>query len=190
MIKNKKAKKHGITNLTSQPINPIDALVRKLDLVSCEMETIWGAGVLHSLCTSETSAKFMVVKNRLDQSIKENDYDTVKRDSEILMRGWNKMEAEAREAGHKPHGVDSVWYVSSQNGLEYIVCKHELDSARLVAAYPKKASSVYTLADIAKMIERESLPNNLSGDKDTFIKNMIEKKDLGFYKVPNDEIPF
>jgi hypothetical protein len=190
MIKNRKAKKHGISNLAAQPVNPVDALVRKLDLVSCEMETIWGAGVLHSLCTPETSAKFMVVKDRLDQSIQGNDYDTVKRDSEILIRGWQKIDAEAREAGHKPHGVDTVWYVAGKDGLEYIICKHELDSARLVAAHPDKASSVYTLADIAKMIERESLPNNLSGDKDTFLKKMMEKKDLVNYQVPIDEIPF
>ena len=132
----------------------------------------------------------MTAIDKLDLAIQSGDYDDVKKRSEVLARGWLKMEEETLAAGHKPHGVDTVWYVAGKDGLEYIVCKHELDSARLVAAHPDKASSVYTLADIAKMIERESLPNNMTQDSDTFLKRMFEKKAVDNSPMESDEIPF
>ena len=86
-----KSKRTGSTNLNQQPISPIDALLRQLDVVAVEMETSWGSGVLHALCTPETSAKFMRVKDALDQAIQGGDYDNVKAKSESLNRGWKKM---------------------------------------------------------------------------------------------------
>lgn len=189
-MKNRKAKKFGTSGVNQIPVSPIDALVRKLDLLSCEMESRWGMGVLHGLCTAETSAKFMRVKFKLDEAIQTGDYDLVKQHSENLAKGWLKMESEALAAGHAQH--PEAWYVASPaaDGVEYIICKHRADTARMVALFPAKASSIYALEDIAKIIDRESLINHLSNpvdDKFTEIMKRVTKDDG---KPLNDVIPF
>jgi hypothetical protein len=181
-------KRTGTTNLNEQPVSPLDALVRKLDLVAVEMETKWGYGVLHGLCNAETSAKFMKVKLALDDAIRIGDYDLVKAKSESLIRGWQKMEEEAIANGHKTHPTD-IWYVCSpEEGIEYIVCKHEGDSARIAAIWPDRASVIYTLADIARMIENGSLTK--LGDKMKGCPEKVEKPKSWVGELLEDSIPF
>lgn len=190
-MKNKKAKKFGSSGLNNIPVSPIDALVKKLDLLSCEMEARWGVGVLHGLCEPETSAKWMRVKFKLDEALLVGDYDLVKQHSENLAKGWLKMEAEAVQAGHDQHV--EAWYVASPNanGLEYVVCRHRADTARVVAMYPEKASSVYSLEDIARMIERESLPNHMTKpEEDKFTQILARKDNPQKSERLNDEIPW
>lgn len=153
----KKTEKKSLTKFNEQPVSPVDALVRKLDMVAHDMETRWGSGVLHNLCASETSAKFMRVKLALDDAIQGGDYDTVKAKSESLIRGWLKMEQEAKDGGYLK--TVEAWYVCDKSGIEYIVCKHEGDTARMAALYPSRASAIYSLADIARMIENGSVVN-------------------------------
>lgn len=175
----RKSKKVGVTKADCIPVSPLDALVRKLDLVACELETRWGYGVLHSLAGSDTAAKWVKVKDKLDDAILGGDYDTVKKYSEMLIRGWEALERETLEAGHKPHGVDTVWFVASPNsGIEYIICKNDLDAARLVVQWPEKASSVYRLGDLAKMIEAGSLPQNLSKEDPFMVQIMASREKL------------
>lgn len=191
-MKNKKAKTFGSKNMATIPVSPIDALIKKLDVVACEMETKWGTGVLHALCTPETSAKFIKVAHRLDDAIASGDYDHVKRESEILMRGWKKMEEEAIAAGHGSFPKDRVWYVSHPDAelkIDYIICQHDVDARRLAAMYPQKASSIFTLKDVAEMIKRESLPENLSRDKNDQLKRIFDNKPV-MADLINDEIPF
>lgn len=180
--------RYGSTRLSETPINPIDALVRSLDLVAVEMETRWGKGVLFSLCNPETAAKFIRVKESLDQAIATGDYDVVKQKSESLKRGWQLMNDEAIANGHKTHPTD-IWYVCSpEKGIEYIVCKHEIDSSRIAAIWPNKASSIYTLADIARMIERQSL--SFLGAKIKGCPEKINVKKTDTEMFLEDEIPF
>ena len=184
---NTKSKRTGLTKFNEQPISPVDALVRKLDLVALDMETRWGAGVLHSLCTPETSAKFMRVKEALDEAIRGGDYDTVKAKSESLIRGWQKMESEAIEAGHKIGHVTDIWFCCSPNsGIEYIFCKNELDSSRMAAQYPSRVSAIYTFADIARMIEAGSVVN-IAGPRK---QEVLTKVKSWSEELLSDEVPW
>lgn len=182
-----KSSKKSLTKLNEMPISPVDALVRKLDIVALEMETKWGRGVLHGLCTPETSAKFMRVKLALDDAISGGDYDTVKAKSESLIRGWQMMEKEAIEAGHKKGHVTDIWFCCSpQMGIEYIICKNEMDASRMVAQYPQRASAIHTLADIAKMIEDGSVVNLEKPRKE----ELVQKAKSWTEELLQDRVPF
>ena len=160
------------TSLAETPVSPIDALCKKLDECAYDMETRWGRGVLQSLCTSETSAKWCRVSNKVDTAIQGGDYDTVKSSTESLIRGWKKMEEEAISMGYSTKMHGQVWFVCSPEaeGIEYIVCKNELDSARMAALYPAKASSIYTLKDIARMIDAQSVTKMPKKEREYFTK--------------------
>lgn len=188
----KKLKKLSVSKANEQPASPIDALVRKLDLVAHDAEIAWGQGVLYGLCNPETAAKFMRVKAALDEAIQGGDYDTVKQKSESLIRGWQAMENEAIQAGHEKGHITNICYVASPNGIEYILCKNDLDASRAMVQHPDKASAIFTFAQIAEMLENGSLKVFMEPDKENL------KKVIGFSKpvlndidkVLNDKIPF
>lgn len=180
-------KKISNSRFDEMPQNPLDALIRRLDLVAHEMETSWGRGVLHGLCTPETSARFMRVKLALDDAIAGGDYDTVKAKSESLIRGWQALEKEAIEAGHKKGHVTNIWFCASpQSGIEYIICKNELDSARMAAQWPEKASAIFTLADIVRMIENGSVVNIEGKAKE----HIVQKAKTWSEELLDDRVPF
>lgn len=182
-MKNRKS----ISRFNEQPVSPLDAIIRKLDVVAVDMEAKWGSGVLHGLCTADTSAKFMRVKLALDDAISGGDYDTVKSKSESLIRGWQQMEREAIEAGHKIGHIADIWFCCSPKmGIEYIICKNEMDASRMVAQYPHRASAVFTLAEVAKMIESGSVVNLDQPRKD----EIITKSKSWAEEVLGDEVPW
>src|SRR5665213_3354910 len=110
----KKFTRKSVTKLDQFPVSPIDAVLKKLDLVAAELETLWGAGVLQNLATPDTVARWLRVKVALDDAITGGDYDTIKAKSESLIRGWQKLEAEAIDAGHDQGKMrDRVWLVCS-----------------------------------------------------------------------------
>ena len=185
-VKSKRSSKSGLAEM---PISPIDRLLKSLDLVAHEMEVKWGAGVLQNLATPDTTAKWLRVKDKLDEAIQGGDYDTVKTKVESLIRGWQLLEREALEAGHDQGKMrDQVWMVVSpeSEGIEYVVCKHELDAARMAAQYPAKANVIYTLTQIAKLLDAQSVvklpPRELS--------SMFGKTEKPFSQILDDEIPF
>ena len=182
------SKRKALTNMAEMPLSPIDALLKKLDLLMVEMESKYGAGLLPTLCSKETAAKFIRVNSSLDAAIKSNDYDTVLLKVESLKKGWLKMEQEAKESGMlKPV---EAWYVCSpEDGIEYIICKHEKDSSLIVAQNPSKASCVYTLSDIATMIENASV-TRLTPKERQYFKDEAKKSKTAFENYLNDEIPF
>lgn len=181
----KKSTRKATTKFDQTPINPIDRILKDLDVVACEMETKYGAGILPNLCAPETSAKFLRVKDALDEAIQSGDYDTVKQKVESLKRGWLKMEQEAKDSGNLEQ--IEAWYVFDNGGIEYIVCKHEGDAARMAALHPSKANVIYSLADVARMIQQGSVVNFTKREVDTF-KAEIARPSIG--QIIDDEIPY
>lgn len=180
------AKRKAVTKLDNIPVSPIDALCKRLDEVASRLETIWGAGVLHTLATPETSAKWCRVRDRFDAAIASGDYDAVKQTSESLTRGWLKLEEEAIAAGHdRERYKGQVWYVCDKGDIEYCVVQNELDAARLAALHPNKASSIYTLQDIVRMIEKNSVVNLPKEEAKYF-----NDKAQSLSEILNDKIPF
>jgi hypothetical protein len=148
------------------------------------MEAKYGAGILPTLCTPETAGKFIKVNAALTDAIHGGDYDLIKLKVESLKRGWLKMEEEAIASGYLK--TVEAWYVlSPEDGIEYIICRNEADSAILVAQNPAKANCIYTLADLARMIENGSVTRLTPSEKNYFGKVLSETEE----KL-DDEIPF
>ena len=184
MIKRKKQQPMAET-----PVSPIDALVRKLDLVAHEMEAKYGAGVLPSICTPETAAKWVRVNDALSDAIGNGDYDTVKAKTESLARGWLKMEEEAKASGYLK--MVEAWYVTSPQaqGIEYIVVKNRIDAAIVVAQNPSKAACVYALEDIANLIDKASL--RIPAKEAKYFKDeAVKAKKSWSEELLNDQVPF
>ncbi len=184
--KGKKHTKRSASRFNETPVNPIDAVIKKLDLVACEMEAKYGAGILPNLCTPETASKFMRINGELGDAIQAGDYDKVVVKTDSLIRGWKRMETEARDSGNL--NQIEAWYVSDKGGIEYIVVKHERDSARMAALYPSRASAIYTFSDIAKMIESGSVVNCVVPETKLFSE--IVKKQSWSEELLEDRVPF
>jgi hypothetical protein len=184
----KKVKKLAASDMAEMPISPIDALLKKLDQVAYDLETLWGAGVLQNLATPDTAARWLRVKVALDKAIEGGDYDTIKAKSESLIRGWQKLEAEAIEAGHDQTRMrGKVWVACSpDNGIEYIICKHELDAARMAALEPQHANVIYTLPQIAKLLDAQSVVNMPK----SHLASIFGKTEKPFSEILEDEIPW
>jgi len=184
--KNPMTKRKATTALNVTPISPIDRVVKELDMVACEMETRWGSGTLPQLAAPDTCAKFLRAMKRFDDALESKDYDTVKAAVENLIKGWRKLEQEALAAGHSAQ--PNAWYVTSPeaNGVEYIVAKNELDASLLAARFPTKASSIYTLQQIAALIDSQSV-TKLTPREKSYFRDMAKKNSD---PLPNDEIPW
>lgn len=180
--------KKSSTRLNQIPISPLDALLHRLDEVAFGMEQRWGAGCLTSLCKPETAAKWVRVKEALDQAILGGDYDTVKAKSESLARGWKLMEQEAIEAGHNLP-ITGIWYVTLENGIQYAFAENELKAAQLVARNPAMASSVFTLEHIAEMLSKGSV-DMLNAAHERYLTEEIKQRKIPMGKIIEDEIPF
>lgn len=185
----KKPPRMAASKLDGIPTSPIDALLKRLDALAAELETRWGAGVLINLVTPETAAKWIRAKEGLDAAIQSQDYDAVKVRMENLMKGWQRLEQEAIESGHEQGKFkEQVWCVASPeaNGIEYFVAKNELDAARFVAAFPSKANVTYTLAQIAKLLDAQSVVKLPAKE----LNAMFKKTEKPFSEALGDSIPF
>ena len=174
----KKIKPRSLTKINETPVSPIDALVRQLDIIAHEMELKWGQGCLFGFCKPETAAKFIKVKNALDQAIQIGDYDLVAQKVQSLTKGWHLMEQEALEQEAKKKLMEGVSYVvAPHTGIEYIVVKNDLMAGRVMALYPNKASAIFTLDQVAEMIEKNS-----------FLKPELEKEYFN-EKIKESKLP-
>ncbi len=183
----KPTRRKASSGLAESPIGPIDALLKSLDLVAANMEAKYGAGILPTLCTPETAGKFIKVNAALTDAIQSGDYDTVKAKVESLKRGWLKLEEEAIASGYLK--TIEAWYVVSPNdGVEYAFVRNEADAAILAAQMPKKASSIFTLADLARMLENGSVTRLTKPEKNYFGKVLKEQSETE--EKLDDEIGF
>ena len=181
----KRTNRKASSGLATTPVSPCDALVKSLDLVATDMEARYGAGILPTLCTPETAGRFMKVNAALTEAIRSGDYDKILLKVASLKRGWLKMEEEAKASGYLKHV--EAWYVASpEDGICYIICKHEADSAILAAQNPKQANCIYTLADIARLLENASV-TRMTPKELKYFKGEAKQE---FEGILNDTLPF
>jgi hypothetical protein len=190
----KKTSRKSSSSLAEKPASPFDSLLKSLDLVAANLEAKYGAGILTSLCTPDTAAKFTRVSQSLDDAIKSQDYDTIKAKVESLKRGWLKMEEEAIASGYLK--TVEAWYVCApESGIQYIIAKHEADTAILAAQYPAKTSIIYSLAAIAQLIESQAVVNLTMKESAYFREKAKERADeaqkvKSCSEILADAIPF
>lgn len=73
-----------------------------------EMHAKWGYGVLPTLVPIEWAKRFRSQQQKFDHAVWDHDVDAVARHGEAMLRAYDKLDALAVEAGHKPADPD-VW---------------------------------------------------------------------------------
>jgi hypothetical protein len=159
--------------------------VKPLDRVTWEMEMKWGVGRLPGLVSVETAAKYGTAKAKLDTAIDANDVAEVQKRTEVMMRAWRALDAEASKAGHTPV-KPQAWSWRGDDGQAYAICKENADAITYGKTAPPGVR-IYSLEEVGRIIEYFERQAPVAGEaKETFPGALLNIKggDL------DDEIPF
>lgn len=93
----------------SCPVRSPSEVLRRLDQVAFEIENAWGnVERLLAVQEPEWRSKFEAQLSRLNDAIDANDAETIMKAAPGMERAWRKLDALAREKGHRPPG-ETVW---------------------------------------------------------------------------------
>jgi len=164
----------------------INGALKPLDAIARDMEARWGAGRLQELVSLETSSKFEVAKAKLDVAIHNNDVERVVSRAAVLVRGWQALDKEAQERGHKPAPPD-IWIANApaedrKEALSIAIAKDNSD-----ATLAQTDITVYTLVEIARIVRAWKSQNSVATVKDLFPGSVVKRIDGDAFE---DEIPF
>jgi len=164
----------------------IDGALKPYDKLVTDLETKWGYDRLPQLVSPETAAKFQTAKAKMDAAIayEKNAQEAVNKIG-VMMRGWQALEKEAMQNGHKPFPPD-VWIacVDEEHGkppLEIAIVKDSAD-----ASLTKNNITTYSLVEIARIVRLfEGEKREVAKIKELFPDSQIKK-----VKWKDDDIPF
>lgn len=164
----------------------IDGALKPYDKLVSDLETKWGYDRLPQLVSPETAAKFQTAKAKMDAAIayEKNPQEAVNKIG-VMMRGWQALEKEAMQNGHRPFPPD-VWVacVDAEHGkpaLEIAIVKTSAD-----ASLNKNNITTYSLVEIARIVRLfEGEKRNVAKIKELFPDSEIKKA-----KWKDDDIPF
>lgn len=72
----------------AEALKPLDRLARKMELK-------WGAGRLPALVEPELASLFGKARDKLNEAIQSNNPDVIVRRVQVMIRGWEKLDAVA-----------------------------------------------------------------------------------------------
>ena len=159
--------------------------LKPLDAVAVEMEAKWGRGRLQELVSPATAAKFEAAKAKLDVAIHDNDVPLVIKRSEILMRGWKALEAEAIEAGHEAAPPD-IWFCHAPEEDGRPEVRFAIAKTASTANLAQTDLPVYTLDEVARIIRAWRNQHLVHAAKDIWPDAEVVRLD----DIENDELPF
>ena len=166
----------------------IDGSLKPLDALASDLERKWGRDRLIELVSPETASKFTTAKAKLDAAIAYNDPQDVIRRVNVMMRGWQALEAEAIKNGHSPFPAD-VWVAcvdeDNKPAFEIAIVKDSAD-ASLTKLTKKKGITTYSLVEIARIVrlfegQKKEIPK---------IKELFPDSEITKVAWKDDEIPF
>ena len=85
-----------------------DYAIAPTDQKAREMEEKWGIDVLPELVSVETAMKFGSAMAKMNAAIDANDPEECKIRAEVVLRGWDAMDAEAERMGAQRASTD-IW---------------------------------------------------------------------------------
>lgn len=162
----------------------IQSALIELDKVAADCETRWGIDRLPLLVDENLRLKFWAQQDKLDQAILENDAEAVKKEAEIMARGWLALEGAARASGaRETTGKGYEATIDDKRVLR--VCesyeeasKAQRDNPDLIAISVQEIAGLWKLWEGAAMVEK---------CKDAFPDAQIIKTSK---QRLDDEIPF
>ena len=119
--------------------------LKPLDKVAAEMEAKWGVEHLQSLVSPDLAMRFERARQQLDDAVAADDPELTAQKANALMRGWQKLDAEATAAGH-PVEPDKVWHCE-QDGFAIAVVQNHADGK-----YAAEGHRVFTIDEVTRLI--------------------------------------
>jgi hypothetical protein len=141
----KKAQVAAVQLAPADQWSGIAEALKPLDRLSRELELKWGAGRLPALVEPELASLFGRAKDKLNEAIQCNDPDMIVRRVQVMVRGWEKLDAVASAAELETLPPRTLGY--SHNGRAYVVVlePQDYDIARHAAA---EGATVVALAEL------------------------------------------
>jgi hypothetical protein len=130
----------------AEALKPLDRLAR-------EMELKWGAGRLPALVEPELASLFGKAKDKLNEAIQCNDPDVIVRRVQVMIRGWEKLDAVASAAELETLPPRTLGY--THNGRAYVVVldPQDYDIARHAAGEGATVVALAELLEAYKIVE-------------------------------------
>lgn len=127
-------------------------VVDDVDLIASEMEAKWGADRLRLLVGAELREKFDRQRYKFNQAVWHGTLEQVRSEGARMVKAWQVLDRTAMEAG-KAQGAAEVWEVALRNGRTVALVRDWRDVSKAKAQLEGRAMNVYTLDEIANLIE-------------------------------------
>ena len=162
----------------SEAMKPLDRLAR-------EMELKWGAGRLPALVEPELASLFGRAKDKLNEAIQCNDPDMIVRRVQVMIRGWEKLDAVASAAELETLPPRTLGY--SHAGRAYVVVlePQDYDVARQAAQEGATVVALAELLEAYKIVE-----GRIGGVLKAFPGAQIREVRTPRISFEGDDIPF
>lgn len=161
----------------------VSEALKPLDRVAVEMEAKWGVGRLPRLVTPELAALFGSAKAKLDQAIQANDPAEAAKRAAVMIRGWQKLDQAATEAGADELPVRTIG--ANNDGRAYVIVWDRADvshAAKVSGVSPENVVTVHEL-----LTAYEVLKGRIAGVKQAFPGAEVVR--VGIPRG-GDELPF
>lgn len=177
---------HAILQLDSYGPKPATACaLAPLDKVAAEMEAKWGAGRLPRLVPTDMATKFGQAAEKLNQAIRSNDPETISHRAQVMIRGWQALDAYAEATGQStmPRGTWSLTW----EGKPYTVVLDRAD-ADAAARHSGHPETVLTIQELLLAWSQWAPSQMTETIKGAFPGATVQKTQKG--RIIDDEIPF
>lgn len=161
------------------------AALAPLDKVASDMEAKWGAARLPRLVPTDMATKFGQAAEKLDQAIRENDVHAISHRAQVMIRGWQALDATAAAAGHSPMPA-GTWSLT-WGGKPYTVVLDRAE-ADAVARYSDHPGTVVTLPELLLAWSQWAPSEFTENIKAAFPGATVQPRQKE--RIPDDEIPF
>lgn len=138
----------------------IQSALIELDKVASDCERRWGIDRLPLLVDEDLRLKFWAQQDKLDQAILENDAAAVKKEAEIMARGWMALERAAKATGAR-ESTGEGYEATIDDKRTLRVCmsyeeasKAQRDNPDLIAVSVQEIAGLWKLWEGAAMVEK------------------------------------
>lgn len=161
----------------------VSEALKPLDRVAVEMEAKWGVGRLPRLVTPELAALFGSAKAKLDQAIQANDAAEAAKRAAVMIRGWQKLDQAATEAGADELPLRTIG--ANNDGRAYVIVWDRADVSHAAKVSGASPENVVTMHEL--LTAYEVLKGRIAGVKQAFPGAEITR--VGIPRG-GDELPF
>ena len=164
-----------------------DYAVAPFDRAAREMDDTWGIDRLPELVSTDTAARYGKLMADLNDAVRAADPDTVAKLATIAIRALDKMDEEAKTAGHTP---DPDFWEMEMDGFKFAIMRDMRQWPEMKKRYPDLV--IYSEREVAIAMKAFGETGIIEATKKAFPGAEVVKATP--MKITNteleDEIPF